>query len=316
VLKALDENLGRHFFPDDGSGKDPRRCPVCDGGSLSLKLGRFGAFIACSNYPNCRYTRPLGIEEEGDGKPAPVPETELGADPASGLPVTVKKGPYGNYIQLGTAAADGAKGAEKPKRVSLPRGMEPGDVTLDIAIKLLSLPREIGKHPDSGETVTAGIGRFGPYIKHGTTYVSLGADDDVLNIGLNRAVIMLAEAKTGGGRRGPQLIRELGPHPAGGTVGLYRGRYGPYVSHDGLYASLPKAADADRFTLAEALRLLEEQKAKGKTPRKARPVRAAAANGNATNTARRAPAKKPANRAKAKAAPKSRRTSSSRPANP
>jgi DNA topoisomerase I len=299
VLTALDEGLGRHFFPDDGSGREPRRCPVCEGGKLSLKLGRFGAFIGCSNYPNCRYTRALGMEETGEDKPAAA-DAELGADPASGLPVTLKKGPYGQYIQLGSTNGD------KPKRVTLPKGIEPNSLTLEIAVKLLALPREIGRHPDTGEMISAGIGRFGPYLKLGTTYASLGADDDVLNIGLNRAVTMLAEAKSGG-RRGPQLIRELGPHPEGGTVGLYQGRYGPYVSHSGLYASLPKAANADSLTLAEALPLLAAQKAKGKTPRRAR----AAANG--------APARKPARkttRAGGAKAPASRRASSSRPATP
>ena len=310
VLKALDEELGRHFFPDDGSGRDVRRCPACESGSLSLKLGRFGAFIGCSNYPNCRYTRALGLEAEGDGKAPAIPDTELGADPATGLPVTLKKGPYGQYIQLGA----GGNG-DRPKRVSLPRGMEPGDLTLDTALKLLALPREVGRHPDTSEPITAGIGKFGAYLKLGGTFVSLGADDDVLNIGLNRAVTVLAEAKNGAGRRGPQLLRELGAHPKGGTVGLYRGRYGPYVSHDGLIASLPRAADPDQFTLAEALPLLEAQKAKGKTSRKTRPMRAAAANG----AARPAVAKKPARKAKtkAKAAPtKARRTTSTRPANP
>jgi len=178
VLKALDEELGRHFFPDDGSGRDVRRCPACEGGKLSLKLGRFGAFIGCSNYPNCRYTRAFGVENADDDKPAATPDTELGIDPASKLPVAVKKGPYGQYIQLGGANGD------KPKRVSLPKGMEPESVTLDIAIKLLALPREIGRHPETGEPISAGVGRFGPYLKLGSTFASLGADDDVLNIGL------------------------------------------------------------------------------------------------------------------------------------
>jgi len=310
VLKSLDEELGRHFFPDDGSGRDVRRCPACEAGSLSLKLGRFGAFIGCSNYPNCRYTRALGIEEDSEGKPAPTPDTELGADPVSGMLVSLKKGPYGHYIQLG-AGDNGAK----PKRVALPRGVEPGSVDLDIALKLLSLPREVGRHPETGEPISAGIGRFGSYLKYGSSFASLSADDDVLNIGLNRAVTVLAEAKSGG-RRGPQLIRELGAHPEGGTIGLYRGRYGPYVSHGGLFASLPKAADSDQFTLAEALPLLAAQKAKGKTPRKtARPARAAPANG----AARRATAKKPSRRAapkKATKTAKSRPASSSRPASP
>jgi DNA topoisomerase-1 len=320
VLKSLDEDLGRHFFPDDGSGRDPRRCPACETGALSLKLGRFGAFIGCSNYPNCRYTRALGIEEEGDGKAAAMPDTELGTDPANGLPVSVRKGPYGHYVQLGAG-----ENGDKPKRVALPKGMEPGAVTLDIAVKLLGLPREIGKHPETGETITAGIGRFGPYLKNGSSFASLGADDDVLNIGLNRAVTVLAEAKKGG-RRGPQLIRELGAHPEGGTIGLYSGRYGPYVSHAGLYASLPKAADPDKFSLEEAVPLLAAQKAKGKTSRKARTARAAASAAPAASTTRRAPGtakagakKKPARRATPKKAAKTakpRRASSSRPATP
>src|SRR5271163_1517337 len=156
VLKSLDEELGRHFFPDDGSGRDVRRCPACEAGSLSLKLGRFGAFIGCSNYPNCRYTRALGIEEDSEGKPAPTPDTELGADPVSGMPVSLKKGPYGHYIQLGVG-----DNGDKPKRVALPRGVEPGSVDLGIALKLLSLPREVGRHPETGEPISAGIGRFG-----------------------------------------------------------------------------------------------------------------------------------------------------------
>ncbi len=325
VLKSLDEDLGRHFFPDDGSGRDVRLCPVCSEGKLSLKLGRFGAFIGCSNYPNCRYTRALGVETEGDAKAQAVPDAELGADPATGMPVTVKKGPYGHYIQLGVG-----DNGEKPKRVTLLRGMEPGSVTLDAALKLLALPREIGRHPDSGETISAGIGRFGPYLKVGKNFTSLGADDDVLNIGLNRAVTVLAEAQNRGGRRGPQLLRELGEHPDGGAVGVYNGRYGPYAGHGGLIASLPRGADPDLFTLAEALPLLAAQKAKGKPTRKprtapaAKPVSVAAAPAN--GTARRAAAKKPAKKAAgrrkaaAKAAPvkagKPRRASSSRPANP
>ena len=309
VLKSLDEGLGRHFFPDDGSGRDVRLCPVCGQGKLSLKLGRFGAFIGCSNYPNCRYTRALGVESEDEAKAPAVADTELGPDPVSGQPVSLKKGPYGHYIQLGAG-----ENGDKPKRVALPRGTEPGSVTLDIAIKLLALPREIGRDPDSGETISAGLGRFGPYIKRGNTYASLGADDDVLNIGLNRAVTVLAEAQNkAGGRRGPQLLRELGDHPEGGAVGLYRGRYGPYVSHDGLIASLPKAADPDQFGLAEALPLLAAQKAKGKTGRKARPARAAAAtNGSARRTAAKPPAKK--NSRRAKPAAKSRPAPSRRPA--
>jgi DNA topoisomerase I len=271
VLTALDEELGRHFFPDDDSGRDPRLCPVCGAGRLSLKLGRFGAFIGCANYPNCRYTRALGLESEGET--TSMPDAALGTDPASGQPVSLKKGPYGHYIQLGEA-----ENGSKPKRVALPRSLKPAEVDLEIALRLLALPREIGRHPETGEAICAGIGRFGAYLKHGPTFKSLGADDDVLSIGLNRAVALLAEP-SGTQRRGPLLVREVGAHPDGGTVGLYRGRYGPYVSHDGLIASLPRGADPDTIGLDQAVALLAAQRDKGKRrhkPRKAAASKAAA----------------------------------------
>jgi DNA topoisomerase-1 len=297
VLEALDAELGRHFFPEDGpngaAGRDPRLCPVCGAGRLSLKLGRFGAFIGCSNYPQCRYTRAFGAETESEPAAA---DTVLGSDPASGQSVALKKGPYGHYLQLGEA-----ENGSKPRRVALPRGLRPADVDLDTALRLLALPREIGRHPETGEPITAGIGRFGAYIKLGASFTSLGADDDVLTIGLNRAVTLLAEAKTGP-RRGPQLLRELGPHPAGGTIALYRGRYGPYVNHDGVFASLPKGGDPDTFTLDAAVALLAAQRAKAK-PRRA-PGKAAGRRAAAAPKAKTAAGRKPEAAAKLKAAAK------------
>jgi len=300
VLAALDEALGPHFFPNDGSGSDPRLCPVCGTGRLSLKLGKFGAFIGCSNYPNCRHTRPLAVENEAD---TTAPETALGTDPGTGLPVTLKKGPYGHYVQLGEG-----NGEFKPKRVALPRSLRPADVDLETALRLLALPRELGRHPETGEAIVGGIGRFGAYIKHGTTFKSLGADDDVLTIGLNRAVVLLAEPSSGQ-RRGPQLVRELGAHPEGGAVGIYRGRYGPYVSHDGVFASLPRNADPATFSLAEALPLLAAQRDKGKRrgrkTAKSASTRAKAANNGATRErATTAATKKMATAKKAGAAKK------------
>ena len=254
VLTALDEALGPHFFPNGNSGHDPRLCPVCGAGRLSLKLGKFGAFIGCSNYPNCRFTRPLAVESDAE---ATAPETTLGTDPGTGLAVTLKKGPYGHYVQLGEGNGD-----FKPKRVALPRSLKPAEIDIETALRLLALPRELGRHPETGDAIVAGIGRFGAYIKHGSTFKSLGADD-VLTIGLNRAVVLLAEPSSTQ-RRGPQLVRELGAHPEGGTVGLFRGRYGPYVSHDGVIASLPRNSNPDTFSLAEALPLLAAQRDKGK----------------------------------------------------
>jgi DNA topoisomerase-1 len=174
------------------------------------------------------------------------------------LAISVKKGPYGHYVQCGTD-----NGELKPKRVALPRSIKPADVDLDIALRLLALPRELGRHPETGDAIVAGIGRFGPYIKHGTTFKSLAADDDVLTIGLNRAVVLLAEP-AGQRRSGPRLLRELGEHPDGGTVAVYAGRYGPYVSHDGVLASLPRTADPATFSLDQAVPLLTVQRQKGK----------------------------------------------------
>ncbi len=313
VLTALDEALGPHFFPNGDSGHDPRLCPVCGAGKLSLKLGKFGAFIGCSNYPNCRFTRPLALEGEADSAP---PETALGTDPGTGLAVTLKKGPYGHYVQLGEG-----NGEFKPKRVALPRSLKPAEIDLETALRLLALPHELGRHPETGDAIVAGIGRFGAYIKHGSTFKSLSADDDVLTIGLNRAVVLLAEPSSAQ-RRGPQLVRELGAHPEGGTVGLYRGRYGPYVSHDGVIASLPRNADPATFSLAEALPLLAAQRAKGKkrgrktaksasvkaTPAKAAPAKFAK-NGATTEVTKKIKTAKKTGAAKKTAATK---TSASR----
>ena len=293
VLQALDDDLGRHFFPNDGSGRDPRLCPVCGAGRLSLKLGRFGAFIGCSNYPNCRYTRPLAVEGEGEE----TADTTLGTDPASGLEVTLKKGPFGHYVQLGASDGD-----VKPKRVAVPRSLKPADVDLDTALRLLSLPRELGRHPETGEMIVAGIGRFGPYIKHGSTFKSLTAEDDVLTIGANRAVVLLAEPATERRRGAPQPLRELGQHPSGGVVSLFQGRYGPYVSHDGVSASLPRDADPDTFSLDQALPLLEARRNQHPPRRRAgKPT-----TGKATKAAK-APAPRPAETPAAKSAKSSAR---------
>jgi DNA topoisomerase I len=295
VLKALDEELGSHFFASDGNGTDPRLCPVCGAGRLSLKLGKFGAFIGCSNYPNCRYTRALAVESDAEST---APDRALGTDPDSGLPVSVKKGPYGHYVQLGNDEGD-----VKPKRVALLRSISPAEIDFETALRLLALPRELGLHPETGEPIIAGIGRFGAYIKHGTIFKSLGGDDDVLTIGLNRAIVLLAEP-TSDRRRGPQLLRELGAHPESGTVGLYRGRYGPYVSHDGVIASLPRNADPATFSLEAALPLLAAQRDK-KKGRRRKPAKTASAKSTpAKAAATTARTRKPATGQKKKPAAK------------
>jgi DNA topoisomerase-1 len=272
VITALDQDLAPHLFPAQGTGGDPRVCPVCGDGRLSLKLGKFGAFIGCSQYPSCQYTRPLvtNAADQGALEGESTGPQLLGVDPATGMPVTMRRGPYGPYIQLGPAApaappppAETAeakpkakkKAEEKPKRVSLPKGVQPADIDLVAALKLLALPREIGKHPDKGEMITAGIGRFGPYLKLGERYKNLPPDEDVLSIGLNRAVDLLASEGGQGGGRG--MLRALGEHPADKKpVTLNKGQYGPYVKHGSVMASLTKKFSAEEITLEQAIELL------------------------------------------------------------
>ena len=252
VIDVLDQELDEHFFPTSESNPKPRACPQCDDGRLGIKLGRTGGFIGCSNYPDCRYTRTLSVSDEN--APEPPAEQSLGIDPESQLLVLLKKGPYGWYIQLGDQVAKG----EKPKRSSLPKDLSPDQVTLDQALKLLALPRELGEH--EGEMITAGLGRYGPYVKKGSTYKSLSNEDSVLTIGLNRAVALLEDAK------GKAKGKEIGKHPDdGAAIQLLSGRYGPYVKHGKLNASLKRNQDPESLTLDEAVALLAAQKEKAKT---------------------------------------------------
>ncbi len=279
VLDKLDEELGPHFFPaNDNGGKSPRDCPSCANGRLGLKLGKFGAFIGCSNYPECRFTRKLGIvdadADAASGENLDGPKI-LGIDPVTGKQVTLRKGPYGLYVQLGEP-----EGKEKPKRQSLLRDMTPNDLTLEKALALLALPRELGPHPEDGETILAGVGRFGPYVKHGPKYKSIPSDESVLDIGMNRAVTLLAEAKNPRGRAAAKPIRSIGNHPSDeAPVELYDGRYGPYVKHGGVNATVPRDIKPEELTLDQAVALLAERAAKGGGKKKpARGKKAAAAN--------------------------------------
>jgi DNA topoisomerase-1 len=286
VLTALDELLAPHVFPVRPDGGDPRQCPTCGSGRLSIKLGRFGAFIGCSNYPECRYTR--AFSDNGD-QPDGGTRT-LGQDPETGLEVTVRSGRFGPYIQLGEA-----QNGEKPKRASIPKGQSPDDIDLQRALALLSLPREIGRHPESGEAIMAGIGRYGPYVQHGKTYANLEAGDDVLALGLNRAVTLIAEkaSKAGRGRRGsPDPGRALGEHPQkGGPVIARNGRYGPYVSHAGVNATLPRDKSPDTITLDEAAALIDARaESRGGRPSARRARRKTAAR---KRTAAKSPSEKP-----------------------
>ena len=257
VLDSLNELLGPHIFPSRGEGIDPRLCPLCNEGQLSLKLGKYGAFVGCSRYPECKYSRvlaPSGAEAaEGDRPGVRV----LGEDPSTGEEITLRNGRFGEYIQQGEG--------EKPKRSSLPKGLSADDVTLEKALKLLALPREVARHPTSGEPILAGIGRYGTYVQHGKTYANLGRDDDVLEIGGNRAIdlIVAKESGAGGSRFGGGAGRELGEHPEGGKVSVKAGRFGSYVNHGKINATIQKGTDPATLTLEEAIELLKAKVAGG-----------------------------------------------------
>jgi DNA topoisomerase-1 len=296
VLDVLDDMLGPHIYPPREDGGDPRQCPTCGVGKLNLKAGKFGAFVGCTNYPECRYTRPLAANGDGGDR-------LLGKDPETGLDIAVKSGRFGPYIQLGEQKDVGED--EKPKRAGLPKGSSPGDITLELALKLLSLPRLVGRHPESGDPITAGIGRFGPFVKHDKTYASLEAGDDVYTIGLNRAVTLIAEKVAKGPGRGrfqKDPGKPLGDHPGGGVIAVKNGRYGPYVTHEGTNATLPAEITPDTVTLAQAIELIDARGGKGKkraakaaAPKKAEPKKA---NGAATEEVAAKPAAKPAKPAK------------------
>ena len=307
VIESLDAELGPHFFPvdPDKPGHNPRACPACKEGRLGLKIGKTGGFIGCSNYPDCRYTRSLAVinGEDAEAEACLASPRLLGADPASGLPVTVRKGPFGIYLQLGEASKE--KGAEKPKRCSLPKGMSPMEIDLETALALLALPREVGPHPETGEPILAGIGRYGPYVKHKSAYKTLPEDDDVLTIGLNRAVVLIAEAPA---RRQSTALRTLGEHPADQKpVTLHKGRYGPYAKHGKINATLPDHLTTEDITLEQAIELLDAQAAKKgkKAAAKKAPAKKTAAKktGAKKTPAKKSAAKKaPAKKATAKKA--------------
>ncbi len=280
VRSALEEALSQHFFPPREGVGDPRLCPVCGEGQLALKIGRHGPFIGCSRYPDCAFTRAL----QGDGEPseASAGPVEIGLDPDTGQAVTLRKGPYGLYLQLG----EGSDG-EKPRRVALPKGWDPSEVDLAAALAMLALPRAIGEHPEDRAVIYAGIGRYGPYLKHGSRYVSLDDPRDVISIGINRAVTVLAEKPVRGGR-GANVLRELGAHPDDDkVVTLCSGRYGPYIKHGRTNVTVPSSHDPDTLTLADALPLIAAKAASG-TKRRAPAKKTKAASA----TKRGAPAKK------------------------
>ncbi|GLQ39099.1 DNA topoisomerase 1 [Rhizobium albus] len=288
VLDVLNEELAPIVFPKREDGGNPRICPTCGTGNLSLKLGKFGAFVGCSNYPECNFTRQLSAESaNGDEAQLSGEPKDLGRDPHTGEPITLRSGRFGPYVQRG----DG----KEAKRSSLPKGWKVEDIDHEKAMALIGLPRDIGKHPESGKMISAGLGRYGPFLLHDGGYANLETVEDVFTIGLNRAVTVIAERKAKGparGRTATAALKELGEHPDGGAITVRDGRYGPYVNWGKVNATLPKDLDPQAVTLEKALELVAERA--GKSGKKAAPKKAAAKKAT--------PAKKPA--AVKKAAPK------------
>jgi DNA topoisomerase-1 len=256
ITQALDEFLAPWLYPPRADGSDPRVCPQCGNGRLSLRGGRFGAFVACSNYPDCKYTQKFG--QGGDQAQSDGP-AELGDG------ILLKSGRFGPYVEQGE------------KRASIPKDVPLEDVTAEVATRLLSLPREIGPHPETGKPITASIGRYGPYLAHDGKYAKLNSTAEVFETGMNAAVSKLADAASGAGRRqggSREPIAVLGKHPAGGgDIKVMAGRYGPYVTDGTTNATLPKGAKPEAVTLDEAVRLIDERAAKGPAKQGRRPAR-------------------------------------------
>jgi DNA topoisomerase-1 len=266
VTEVLDEFLSDYLFPPTEDGSDPRSCPLCrdegrEGGRLALRGGRYGAFVACANYPECKYTRRFGQpgEDGGNGD-----DGAMGTDPESGMEVLRKTGRFGPYVQLGEG--------KEAKRASIPKDLD--DFDLEWALKLLGLPRIVGAHPETGEEIEANIGRYGPYLKHEGKYAKLGGTREVFETGMNAAVALLAEAanrKSGSGRAKAEPVKVLGAHPtSGGVMRVMPGRYGPYVTDGTTNATIPKDVKPEDVTEDQAIALIDARVAKGPAKKKGR----------------------------------------------
>lgn len=289
VLEKIDEVLAPHLYPPREDGSDPRSCPKCGAGRLNLKTARSGgAFIGCNNYPECRYTRPLAGEGEGNAELAGDGKL-LGHD--AGDPISLRTGRFGPYVQRGEATTE----IPKPPRASLPKGWEIDSIDLERALMLLALPRPVGPHPEDGELIEAGIGRYGPFVKHGKKYANLPEVDEVFTIGMNRAVEVLA-AKQIRGRAVAEPLKTLGAHPDGGDLAVMKGRYGPYVKWEKINATLPKDMEPDTITLEQAVELVNAKAATKPKAKKPAAKKAAAKKPAAKKPAAKkaSPKKKPA----------------------
>jgi len=284
VIDVMNHELAPLIFPAREDGGDPRICPKCGTGNLSLKLGRYGAFVGCSNYPECGYTRQFGETGEANGSDALADGNKvLGTDPQTGEEITLRSGRFGPYIQRGEG--------KEAKRAGLPKGWTPDSIDLEKALSLLSLPRDVGIHPETGKMISAGIGRYGPFLLHDGGYANLESVEEVFTVGINRAVTVIAEKKSRGpgARSKPAALKELGEHPDGGAITVRDGRFGPYVNHGKVNATLPKGTDPQSLTLEQAIELINAKAGSSKSaPKKAAakkaPAKKAAAKTTATKT--------------------------------
>ncbi|MEO1475524.1 MAG: type I DNA topoisomerase, partial [Pseudomonadota bacterium] len=274
VLDALNETLGPYVFPaTDSDGKvkeNPRLCPLCNEGELSIKLGRGGAFIGCGRYPDCKFTRSFSVNGTDEAVINPDGE-ELGIHPDAGVPMFLKSGRFGPYVEMTE------EGEEKPKRSSIPKGVDPKSVGAELAAKLLSLPRTVGAHPEDGEPIVANLGRYGPYVQHQKTYANLSDFNELFDVGLNRAVTLIAEKRAnprGRGAATAKVLKDLGEHPSeGGPIQVLEGRYGPYVKYAKINATIPKDWDPADINVDQALELIAEKAAKKGAKKKKAPAK-------------------------------------------
>lgn len=302
VLDALNEALAPHIFPDKEDGTDPRLCPSCGEGKLSLRLGKFGAFLGCSNHPDCSFTRQMSPPGDDDVQGDRV----IVVHPETGKDVELKNGRFGWYLQMQL------DGEDKPKRSSIPKGWDAATLTEEQAIQLIDLPRTVGDHPDDGQPITANIGRYGPYVHHDKTYANIPNVEDVFEIGVNRAVAVIADKRANGGRRGgtATALKELGEHD-GKPVRIMSGRYGPYVKYEKVNATLPKDTDPESVTLEQAMEWVEAKAAKGgkkKAPAKKKPA------AKKTTAAKKTAAKKTMAKKPAAKKPAAKKTATKKPA--
>jgi DNA topoisomerase-1 len=288
VLDALNDLLEDHIFPPKPDGSDRRLCPTCGTGQLSLKLGKYGAFIGCSNYPECKHTMQLSDAATGQSSEAVAGDGVLGTDPESGEEIYLKTGRFGPYVQLG----DG----KEPKRSSLPKGWDAASLTLEKALQLLSLPREVGTHPETGLPITAGLGRYGPFILHDGKYANLPDVEEVFTVGINRAVDLLAQKAAGGFKRGGTAVAAIQTFEHdNGPITVRAGRYGPYVNQGKINATIPKDIKPEDVTVEQAVEWIAARaEATGTKPKKAPAKKAAAKKPAAKAGTKTAAAKKPA----------------------